>query len=93
MKIATDGTRSCRGLQQKSTGPIIGRLRLRGKLAGRMNVRSFRDVHILLFTLHASDLSFVKRKTDPKCCALVDGTLYNNGPAMFFDDTFYDREA
>ncbi len=38
-------------------------------------------------------LSFVKGESDPKRCALVDYTLYIDGPAMFLDDAFHDRET
>ena len=38
-------------------------------------------------------LSFVKGESDPKRRTLVDGTLHSDGPAMFLDDTFDDRET
>ena len=38
-------------------------------------------------------LSFVKGESDPKGRALVDDTLHSDRPAMFFDDTFHDRET
>ena len=38
-------------------------------------------------------LSFVKGESDPNRRALVDFTLHSDGPAMFLDDTFHDREA
>jgi len=38
-------------------------------------------------------LSSGKGESDPKRRALVNGTLYSDGPAMFLDDAFHDREA
>ena len=38
-------------------------------------------------------LSFVNGESDPKRRALIDGTLHSDGPAMFLDDTFHNRES
>ena len=62
-------------------------------------VETLNDARTLLadfFSILLGDsrgLSFVKREPDPKRRTLVDGTLHSDGPAMFLDDTFDDREA
>jgi hypothetical protein len=42
---------------------------------------------------NSRDLSDVKGEPDPKRGALVDGTLHCDGPAMFLNNAFHDREA
>ena len=67
----------CRRLRQKSTSLTI----------------EFLGESELVWLGNSRGLSFVKGESDPKRRALVDYTLHSDGPAMFLDDTFHDRET